>query len=95
MDRRPCDDWPVTVSPADQPPHPRGQPVRRTISLDGSDWTIEGFLGLEPALAAAARAPVIGRDGVVPASVPGSILDDLWRAGRIVDPYVGLGSLAA
>jgi beta-mannosidase len=30
----------------------------------------------------------------MPARVPGSVVDDLWRAGDVADPYVGRNSLA-
>ncbi|HYH94034.1 MAG TPA: glycoside hydrolase family 2 TIM barrel-domain containing protein [Candidatus Saccharimonadales bacterium] len=57
-----------------------------TISLDGPDWQVRGFLGLEAALAAAARIDASG-DGWLPARVPGSVVDDLWQAGDVPDPY--------
>jgi beta-mannosidase len=69
--------------------------MRRAIQLDGPGWTVEGFIGLDAALGAAARPQASDRPGAVPASVPGSILHDVWRAGLVADPYVGLGSLAA
>jgi beta-mannosidase len=62
-------------------------------SLDGDDWQVRGFLGVDAASAAAERA----RDDVrgwLPASVPGSIVDDLWHAGEVPDPYVERNSLA-
>jgi hypothetical protein len=66
--------------------------MRRTIELDGSEWTVEGFLGVDAARRAAAEPSESPRPAAVPASVPGSILDDLWRAGRVPNPYVGLNS---
>jgi len=69
--------------------------MRRTILLDGGDWTVEGFLGLDAALSAASRPAESDRPAVIAASVPGSILDDVRRAGLVDDPYVGTGSLAA
>lgn len=69
--------------------------MRRTLELDGSDWEIQGFLGLDAGLRAAARPHRDGGPGWLPASVPGSVLDDLWRAGEVPDPYVERNSLAA
>jgi beta-mannosidase len=67
--------------------------MRRSISLDGPDWRVKGYLGLDGAVAAAARG---GEDGPgwLPASVPGSVIHDLWRAGEVPDPYVERNSLA-
>ncbi len=66
----------------------------RTVELDG-DWQVRGWLGLDPALAAAARGDLVGRTGWIPARVPGSVLDDLWHAGEVPNPYVERNSLAA
>jgi beta-mannosidase len=66
----------------------------RTVELDGS-WHLRGWLGLDPALAAAARGDLAGRPGWLPALVPGSVLDDLWHAGELPNPYVERSSLAA
>jgi beta-mannosidase len=67
--------------------------MRRTIPLDGPDWMVKGYLGLDGALAAARRAGD-GGPGWLPATVPGSVVDDLWRAGEVPDPYVERNSLA-
>jgi len=69
--------------------------MRRKDLLDGVDWTVEGFLGLDSALRAAALEDAGERPAAFAASVPGSILDDVRRAGLVTDPYVGTGSLAA
>jgi beta-mannosidase len=68
--------------------------MRRTIALDGSEWRVRGYLGIDAALRAAARPGPDDRPGWLPASVPGSVLDDLWRAGEVPDPYVERNSLA-
>ncbi|HEX5013351.1 MAG TPA: glycoside hydrolase family 2 TIM barrel-domain containing protein [Candidatus Limnocylindrales bacterium] len=68
--------------------------MRETVSLDGSEWRIKGHLGLDAALAAAAR-PRDDGDGWLPATVPGSVINDLWVAGHVADPYHGLNSLQA
>jgi beta-mannosidase len=53
-------------------------------SLDGDDWQLRGFLGEEWKwhVNKPWDAP-----GWLPACVPGSVIDDLWRAGEIRDPY--------
>jgi beta-mannosidase len=79
---------------------------RRTRSLDGDGWWLRSHLGTEAALAAAARSspgevaihavhtPSAG-EGWVPARVPGSVLDDLMRAGEVPDLYHERNSLLA
>jgi beta-mannosidase len=80
--------------------------TRRTRSLDGDGWWLRGFPGTEAALAAAIRRP--GEDvaihavhapdpasGWLPARVPGSVLDDLMRAGEVPDLYHERNSLLA
>ena len=68
--------------------------MREARSLDGGEWRIKGSLGLDAALRAAAR-PRDDGPGWLPATVPGSILDDLWRAGEVADPYHERNSLLA
>jgi beta-mannosidase len=53
-------------------------------SLDGDDWQLKGWLGEEWRwhLDKPWDAP-----GWLPARVPGSVVDDLWRAGEVPDPY--------
>jgi beta-mannosidase len=53
-------------------------------SLDGDDWQLKGCLGDEWQwhLSKPWDAP-----GWIPARVPGSVLDDLVRAGEVPDPY--------
>src|SRR4051812_9736603 len=69
--------------------------MRESIPLDGRDWEVRGYLGVDAAIAAARRADAADRRGWLPASVPGSVADDLWRAGEIPDPYVDGNSLLA
>jgi hypothetical protein len=56
-------------------------------SLDGDEWQLRGCLGREWEWHVTPdkswEAP-----GWLPARVPGSVLDDLWRAGEVPDPYV-------
>jgi beta-mannosidase len=67
--------------------------MRRSIPLDGPDWSVKGYLGLDGAVAAARRRDA-GNIGWLPAAVPGSVVADLWRAGEVPDPYVERNSLA-
>jgi beta-mannosidase len=67
--------------------------MRRTIALDGPDWKMKGYLGPDGAEVAAGRIGD-GGPGWLPASVPGSVVADLWRAGEVPDPYVERNSLA-
>jgi beta-mannosidase len=67
--------------------------MRRSIPLDGPDWRVKGYLGIEGALAAAQRGGE-GGPGWLPAEVPGSVVHDLWRAGEVPDPYVERNSLS-
>jgi beta-mannosidase len=53
-------------------------------SLNGDAWQLRGFLGEEWKwhVNKPWDAP-----GWLPARVPGSVIDDLWRAGEVPDPY--------
>lgn len=64
------------------------------IALNGSDWQFKGYIG-EDWLWRGAHQPN-SRDvrGWQVASVPGSVQNDLWQAGLIPDPYVGMNSLS-
>ena len=52
--------------------------------LDGEEWQLKGWLGEEWRFHVNKPwdAP-----GWLPARVPGSVVDDLWRAGEVPDPY--------
>jgi beta-mannosidase len=63
------------------------------LPLDGDGWQVLGFLGVDAAVRAATNGRRVGH-GWLPARVPGSVVDDLWRAGELPDPYVGRNSLA-
>ncbi len=64
------------------------------IPLDGDGWQLRGCLGEEwrwhTGPGKAWDAP-----HWYPARVPGSVLDDLWRAGQVADPYHERNSLLA
>jgi beta-mannosidase len=62
-----------------------------TTCLDGGRWELRGCLGASWEWYVGPDAPA---DGWLPGRVPGSVLDDLMRAGAVPDPYVGLNSLA-
>jgi beta-mannosidase len=92
------------------PPAATGATIaRRTRSLDGDGWQLRAHPGTEAALAAAARDgkaagaihavhvdPVAdAAAGWIPAHVPGSVVDDLMRAGEVPDLYHERNSRAA
>jgi beta-mannosidase len=56
------------------------------ISLDGDGWQVRGCLGDEWRWHAGRGKPW-DAPGWLPARVPGSVLDDLVRAGEIASPY--------
>ena len=61
------------------------------VPLDREPWLLRGFLGDEwrhHRVWESLREP----DAWMPAQVPGSVLDDLFRAGAVPDPYVGLNT---
>jgi beta-mannosidase len=66
----------------------------RPLVLDGAGWQLRGCLGEEWQWH---TGPSERWDaaGWYPARVPGSVLDDLWRAGAIADPYHERNSLRA
>jgi beta-mannosidase len=61
-------------------------------SLDGDGWQVRGCLGDEWRWHVRPEKPW-NAPGWLPARVPGSVLDDLWRAGRVADPYHERNSL--
>ena len=68
--------------------------MTRSISLDGA-WQLRGFVGVDAAHAAARRVvdSAASGSGWIDAAVPGSVVDDLRRAGEIPDPYFERNSL--
>ncbi len=64
------------------------------VALDGSTWRMQGFLG--DSWAWVADGPLDRRpERWSPASVPGSVIHDLWRAGEVPDPYLDRQSRAS
>lgn len=62
------------------------------LGLEGEDWQLCGFLGGSWRSAVGPELPE-GRPRWVKAHVPGSIMDDLWRAGEVPSPYFERNSL--
>lgn len=61
-----------------------------------TDWRVMGTLPYQPDFSKSLQQGEMG-PGVTdwfPASVPGCIYEDLWKAGYIADPYYGENSLA-
>lgn len=91
-------------SPSQSPSSPEAG--TRTIDLDGDGWSIREALGetwrwyvnaAAPAMGnnvADAAAVVAAAPGWIAATVPGSVIDDLVRAGEAPDPRVGRNSRA-
>ena len=63
------------------------------IGLDGDGWQVRACLGDEWRWHVSPAKPW-DAPGWLPARVPGSVIDDLWRAGEVPDPYAGRNSLA-
>ena len=64
------------------------------IDLNGSDWTFKGFYGEDWKLRKVYLPDTQDQRWWRAGSVPGSVLDDLFRLGEVPDPYNGLNSLA-
>ncbi|WP_369200404.1 hypothetical protein [Streptomyces sp. PU-14G] len=71
--------------------HPPPQPGRTRLD-DG--WQVRGCLGDTWRWLCGPGRPS-GEPGWLPARVPGTVLDDVHRAGLVPDPYTGRNSLAA
>ena len=67
-------------------------PGRSTVLDDG--WQLRGCLGDTWRWLCGPDRPA-DEPGWIPARVPGTVLDDLHRAGQVPDPFVGRNSLAA
>jgi beta-mannosidase len=61
--------------------------------LNGAGWQIKGYLGEDWELRRAYDPQTRDVLGWIPASVPGSIQNDLWQAGKIPNPYYERNSL--
>ena len=69
----------------------RGVVSPSVLDLDGPDWRVREAIG------ETWQWHVDGSDGPawLPATVPGSVVTDLWRAGELPDPYRARNSRAA
>jgi beta-mannosidase len=65
-----------------------------TVPLDGAVWACKGYLDEEWMLRRATDPDSRDIHGWLPATVPGSVLDDVVRAGQAPDPMIDLGSRA-
>jgi beta-mannosidase len=62
------------------------------ISLNGNDWRIKGFID-EDWRGQEAYLPEVNNIAWFDATVPGSIHQDLWRAGQLPDPHFEMNTL--
>src|SRR5438093_9962459 len=65
------------------------------ISLDGSDWLFKGFEGEDWRWRNSHKPDTRDVRWWRKGTVPGSVYDDLWRAGEIPDPYFERNTLLA
>ncbi|GHH75943.1 beta-mannosidase [Streptomyces sulfonofaciens] len=72
---------------------PEPAPESAVLPLDGG-WQVRGCLGDTWRWLCGPGRPA-GEPGWLPARVPGTVLDDLHRAGQVPDPCRGTNSLAA
>ena len=63
------------------------------ISLNGIDWVCKDYLDEDWIWRSGEKAETRDVRWWKPARVPGSVTDDLWRCGEIVDPYFEKNSL--
>jgi beta-mannosidase len=63
------------------------------LPLDGADWQFKGFYGEDWLWRNSHRPGTRDVRHWHPARVPGSVLHDVWQAGLVPDPYVGLNTL--
>ena len=62
------------------------------ISLDGKDWKIKEFIGLDWVWRDSVKPDTGDTRWWEPATVPGTVLHDMWKAGKVPDPYFELNS---
>lgn len=67
--------------------------VPARIPLSGDDWQLKGYLGEDWRWRDAHKPGTRDTSGWISGRVPGTVHHDLWQAGQIADPYVGLNSL--
>lgn len=62
------------------------------ISLNGNDWLFKEFVGLDWVWRNSANPDTRDIRWWYKATVPGSVLNDLWQEGKVPDPYYELNS---
>ncbi len=67
--------------------------MNERLSLNGGGWRFKGFVGEEWAWRGAHQPATRDVHGWRRGTVPGSVQDDLWRAGDIPAPYYERNSL--
>ncbi|HZG56109.1 glycoside hydrolase family 2 protein, partial [Paenibacillus sp.] len=70
--------------------------IRNIVTLSGSDWQVRGYWPWVPIKDRSMETgqELIGVTDWIPASVPGGVHVDLYRAGWIENPYYEMNSLA-
>ena len=67
--------------------------MNQMISLNGSNWRLKGFYGEDWLFRKAHLPGDPEQRGWIPATVPGSVQQDLWQAGEVPNPYFERNSL--
>ena len=62
------------------------------LFLNGSDWHIKEFVGMDWVWRDSVKPETKDVRWWIPATVPGSALADVWRAGQVPDPYFEMNS---
>jgi beta-mannosidase len=65
------------------------------INLGGDDWQMKEFVGLDWVWRNSQKIDTKDNRWWYRATVPGSVLHDLWRIGKVVDPFYELNSKLA
>ncbi len=68
--------------------------AKTMIALSGSDWVCKAYIGEDWVWRGAHKADTRDVRYWYPATVPGSVQYDLWKAGVIPDPYFEMNTLA-
>lgn len=82
----------MTEAPHDTKQRKRTGADMGRISLNGTDWKIKEFIGLDWVWRDSVKPDTQDVRWWYPASVPGTVLYDMWKAGKVPDPYYELNS---
>lgn len=63
-----------------------------TLSLNGSDWSFKEFVGMDWVWRNSIKSDTKDTRWWYKATVPGSVLHDLWQEGKVPDPHFELNS---